>query len=78
MPSNNKDNKMRKEQEHSHPLNDNCYKAIVYLARAKARVAEIKKQYTALNCPEEILGERYYLENIIKQLDMASDPQGKE
>lgn len=69
---------MRKEQEYSRPLNDNCYKAIVFLAKAKARVAETKKQYTALNFPEEILGERYYLENIIKQLDMASEPQGKE
>ncbi|CUI34313.1 Uncharacterised protein [Achromobacter xylosoxidans] len=59
-------NKMIKENKYK--LNDNCLKAIEFIRRAEIRLKDIDRKYSYADYPTEILAEKNYLENIVKQL----------
>lgn len=67
---------MIKENRHSltdthlkaQKANDNCLKAIEFIRRADLRLKEIDRKYSYADYPIEILAEKNYLENIVKQL----------
>ncbi|WP_131728497.1 hypothetical protein [Achromobacter xylosoxidans] len=55
-------------KENKYKLNDNCLKAIEFIRRAEIRLKDIDRKYSYADYPTEILAEKNYLENIVKQL----------
>lgn len=55
-------------KENKYPLNDNCLKVIEFIRKAELRLKQIDGRYSYSNYPTEILAEKNYIENIIKQL----------
>lgn len=55
-------------KENKYKLNDNCLKVIEFIKRAELRLKQIDKKYSYADYPNDILAEKNYLENIVKQL----------